>query len=102
MRRREPDTMHFLKTLFWVLVAVVVVLFVARNWTPVTLNLWGDIQADVKIPLLLLVFFLLGFVPTWLLMRTRVWTYRRRIDALERSAAASMPAPVSEEEEEVA
>ena len=45
--------MQFLKTLFWVLVAVVVVLFAGRNWTRVTLNLWGDIQADIKIPVLL-------------------------------------------------
>ena len=66
--------MHFLKTLFWVLVAVVVVLFAIRNWTPVTLNLWDDIQADIKIPVLLLAFFLIGFLPTWLVMRTRMWT----------------------------
>lgn len=93
--------MHFLKTLFWVLVAVVVVLFAVRNWTPVTLNLWGDIQADIKIPVLLLIFFLLGFLPIWLLMRTRVWTCRRRIDALERAAAASAPPAALPEEREI-
>jgi len=85
--------MQFLKTLFWVLVAVVVVLFAARNWTPVTLNLWGDIQADIKIPILLLIFFVLGFLPTYLVMRARLWTHRRKLDALERSrASASRPA----------
>lgn len=84
--------MQFLKTLFWVLVAVVVVLFAARNWTPVTLNLWGDIQADIKIPILLLIFFLLGFLPTYLVMRTRLWTNRRKLDSFERSrASASTP-----------
>jgi uncharacterized integral membrane protein len=83
--------MQFLKTLFWVLVAVVVVLFASRNWTPVTLNLWDDIQADIKVPVLLLIFFLIGFLPTWLLMRTRVWSYRRRLDALERSRASATP-----------
>ena len=46
--------MQFLKTLLWVLVAVVVALFASRNWVPVTLSLWGDIQADIKVPLLLL------------------------------------------------
>lgn len=85
--------MQFLKTLFWVLVAVVVVLFAARNWTPVTLNLWGDIQADIKIPILLLVFFLLGFLPTYLVMRTRLWTHRRKLDSFERSRASSGAAP---------
>jgi len=92
--------MNFLKTLFWVLVAVVVVLFASRNWTPVTLSLWNDIQADIKIPVLLFVVFLLGFLPTWLWMRARMWTYRRRIEALERSRVSPVAtAPLAETEE---
>jgi uncharacterized integral membrane protein len=94
--------MQFLKTLFWVLLAVVVTFFSYRNWAPVTLNLWDDIQADIKIPVLLLIFFLLGFLPTWLWMRTRLWTYRRRVDALERSRTAPVSGlPVTEDEEVV-
>ncbi|NUQ17719.1 MAG: DUF1049 domain-containing protein [Sphingomonas sp.] len=92
--------MHFLKTLFWVLVAVVVTFFAYRNWAPVTLNLWGDIQVDIKIPLLLLLFFLLGFLPTWLLMRTRLWSYRRRLEALDRTRASTVAAAPAEEEGE--
>ena len=46
--------MQFLKTLFWVLIAVFVAIFASRNWRDVTLNLWGDIQADIKMPVLLL------------------------------------------------
>jgi putative membrane protein len=92
--------MHFLKMLFWVLVAVVVTFFVYRNWAPVTLNLWGDIQLDIKIPLLLLLFFLLGFLPTWLLMRTRLWSYRRRLDAVDRARAPAVAAARVAEEEE--
>ena len=92
--------MNFLKTLFWVLVAVVVVLFASRNWTPVTVSLWNDIQADIKIPVLLFVVFLLGFLPTWLWMRARMWTYRRRIEALERSRVSPVvTAPLAETEE---
>jgi lipopolysaccharide assembly protein A len=83
--------MRFLSTLFWVLVAVIVALFASRNWTDVTLNLWGDIQADIKLPLLLLVFFLLGFLPTWLIHRARLWSHRRRIEALERHRATAAP-----------
>jgi uncharacterized integral membrane protein len=81
--------MRFLSTLFWVLLAVVVALFASRNWNDVTLNLRGDIQADVKIPVLLLIIFLIGFLPTWLIMRARIWGHRRRMDALERSHAAA-------------
>jgi putative membrane protein len=96
-RRREPDGMNFLKTLFWVLVAVVVVLFASRNWAPVTLNLWGDIQADVKIPILMLIALLLGWLPTWLVMRAKLWAMRRRVEALERQRATEItPEPVVE------
>ena len=45
--------MQFLNTLFWVVVAVLVFFLASRNWNDVTLNLWGDIQVDIKIPALL-------------------------------------------------
>ena len=88
--------MRFLSTLFWVLLAVVIALFASRNWNDVTLNLWGDIQADIKIPILLLLSFLIGFLPTWLIMRARIWSHARRVEALERRHATSVPEPVSE------
>ena len=95
--------MQFLKTLFWVLLAVVVALFASRNWSNATLNLWGDIQADIKTPMLLLIVFLLGFLPTWLIMRTKIWGLNRRIEALDRNRAAAVPAePGPEEIEPVA
>ncbi|HEY7959713.1 MAG TPA: lipopolysaccharide assembly protein LapA domain-containing protein [Sphingomicrobium sp.] len=96
--------MQFLKTLFWVLIAVLVALFARANWTPVTLNLWNDIQADTKLPLLLLVGFLIGWLPTWLILRARIWGLRRRIDAMERNrvAALSSDAAGAEEPEPVA
>jgi uncharacterized integral membrane protein len=91
--------MRFLSTLFWVLLAVLVALFASRNWSNVTLNLWGDIQADVKTPILLLVVFLIGFLPPWLMMRARIWSHRRRIEALERQqSAATAERPVDEGE----
>lgn len=85
--------MHFLKTLLWVLLAVAVALLATRNWFPVTLNLWGDIQADIKLPALLFLVFLLGFLPTWLTQRARQWTLTRRIEAMERNRIITEPAP---------
>lgn len=79
--------MQFLKTLLWVLVAVVAVLFANWNWHPVTVNLWANLQADIKLPLLLVIAFLIGWLPTWLIMRARIWTFRRRFEALERQHA---------------
>ena len=92
--------MQFLKTLFWVLLAVIVALFATRNWADVTLNLWGDIQADIKLPVLLLFAFLLGLVPIWLLMRTRMWALNRRLDAIERNRVAGLPAAAAEQDGE--
>jgi lipopolysaccharide assembly protein A len=63
--------MQFLKTLFWVALAVLLVLFASVNWHAVTLRLWGGLEADVKLPVLVLAAFLLGFLPTFLLMRAR-------------------------------
>ena len=91
--------MHFLKTLFWVLIAVIVVLFASRNWTDVTLSLWGDIEADVKLPVLLLFVFLIGFLPTWLILRARIWGHRRRIEAMERNRLAALPGEAPETQE---
>jgi uncharacterized integral membrane protein len=92
--------MQFLKTLFWVLIAVIVVLFATRNWSDVSLSLWSDIQADIKLPVLLLIVFLIGFLPTWLTMRARIWSHRRRIDAMERNRVASLPAETAAEQTE--
>jgi lipopolysaccharide assembly protein A len=93
--------MQFLKTLFWVALAVILVLFATVNWEPVTMNLWGGLQADVKLPVLILISFLLGFVPMLIVHRARLWTMRRRLEALERQATAaayttSAPPPVVE------
>ncbi len=77
--------MQFLKTVFWALLAAILALFAWVNWTPVTINLWANLQADIKLPILLLLFFLLGWLPTWLIMRARIWSFRRRLEALERN-----------------
>lgn len=69
--------MQFLKTLLWVLIAVALSIFAAANWTDVTLNLWGGLLLTIKLPFLLLLAFLLGLVPTWLIMRGRMWRARR-------------------------
>ena len=85
--------MQFLKTLFWVALAIILVLFATVNWTPVTLNLCGGLEADIKLPVLVFAAFLLGFLPMLLVHRARMWSLRRRIDNLERQAAQLHPTP---------
>jgi lipopolysaccharide assembly protein A len=86
--------MQFLKTLFWVALAVILVLFASVNWDTVTLDLWGGLQADIKLPVLVLASFLLGFVPMLIVHRARLWTLRRRLEMLERQAPAIVPPAV--------
>jgi len=84
--------MQFLKTLFWVVLAIGIVLFARENWVPVEIRLWSGLIAEVKLPFLLLVTFLLGFLPVYLLYRGRMWTLRRQIGRPERVTVANQPA----------
>jgi uncharacterized integral membrane protein len=87
--------MQFLKTLFWVVLAIVLVLFAKANWTQVTLNLWGGLQMDVKLPVLVLAAFLLGFLPTFLIYRGRVWALKRRLESAQPITVANTPGGVA-------
>ena len=91
--------MQFLKTVFWAIVAAIVALFAWVNWNPVTVNLWNDIQADIKLPVLLLIVFLIGWLPTWLVMRARLWGLQRRVEAFERNQAATLVADATTDAE---
>ena len=90
--------MPFLKGLFWFLLAVLLVVFAFANWTTVPIKLWGGLIAEVNLPLLMLVMFLLGLVPMWLYHRAVRWRLRNRLVANERTitelrAAAMAPSP---------
>ena len=93
--------MQFLKGLLWFLLAVLVVVFSYANWTTVSINLWGGLIADVNLPLLLLVMFLLGLVPTLLYHHAVRWRLRSRLANSERTitdlrAAAMASAPAAD------
>lgn len=72
--------MQFLKTLFWVVFAVVMVMFARDNWHVVQVNLWAGLIADIKLPVLVLFAFLLGFLPTLVVYRARLWSLKRRLE----------------------
>lgn len=69
--------MQFLKTLLWVLIAATLSIFAAANWNDVTISLWGGLLVTIKLPFLLLLAVLAGWLPTWLVMRGRLWRARR-------------------------
>ena len=83
--------MQFLRTTLWVAIAVILAIVASHNWRDVTLDLWGNIQVDIKIPVLLGLVFLIGFLPPFLILRARLWQVRRRLESLERAHAAPPP-----------
>lgn len=91
--------MNFLKTLFWVVVAVFLAIFATRNWADVTINLWGNIQADVKLPVLIFLAFLIGFLPPFLILRGRIWALKRKLAVAERPVVPATPAPMAATDE---
>ena len=93
--------MQFLKTLFWMVLAVSVAIFATRNWRDVTVDLWGPLQADIKLPILMGLMLLLGWLPTWLIMRGKLWQAKRKLMLLERPAVQPIPAPAVDEAEPV-
>jgi lipopolysaccharide assembly protein A len=95
--------MNIIRTLFWVVVAVVLVIFAMNNWEPVTIKIWpGWKVLDTKLPALVIGAFLLGMVPMYVMFRASRWSLKRRLESSERSLAdlrtmanrpAAVPAP---------
>jgi uncharacterized membrane protein YciS (DUF1049 family) len=89
--------LRFLKTLLWIVIAVLVTLFAARNWRDVTIDLWGNLQADIKIPILLLIVFLIGLLPPWLVFRAKLWRVTNRLATPPRDVPAEPESDVETE-----
>ena len=86
--------MRFLRLIFWLLLALLAALFMGRNWTDVTVDLWGNVQADIKLPLLLLIAYLIGWLPTMIRWRLRHWQLRREAEKGRTVSYSPTPAPI--------
>ena len=83
--------MQFLRTAFWVVLAIIIMIFSFANWTPVMIRLWGGLQLETKLPLIVIVAFLAGSLPFWALHKATRWSMRRKLDNAERALAAVTP-----------
>lgn len=92
--------MQFLKTAFWVILAVAIALFCKANNRPVDIKIWGDIVWDTRIWFPVVLAFLLGALPIWIIGRARIWSLRSRLESTERALAnmvatnAPPPSPI--------
>jgi hypothetical protein len=83
---------------------VLLVVFAFANWTTVPIKLWGGLIADINLPLLMLVMFLIGLLPTWLYHHAVRWRLRNRLVIADRTItelraaamAPSAPPPAAE------
>jgi lipopolysaccharide assembly protein A len=83
--------MQFLRTVFWVVLAVVGVVFAFNNSQIVTIALWRDIVVDTPLWMVALIAFLAGLLPTLILYRATKWSLKRRLESANR--ALFEPAP---------
>lgn len=86
--------MQFLKTAFWVAVAVIIVIFSVNNWTGVNVYLWNGMVMETKLPVLVIGAFLLGCLPVWAWHRATRWRLKRKLESTERALATAV-APTS-------
>ncbi len=75
--------MQIVRTILWVLLLVGLLAFSLANWTAVEVKIWENLVVETKIPALVIVSFLLGLVPMWLIHRGSKWRLQRRISNLE-------------------
>ena len=85
--------MQIVRTIAWVLLAVVLALFAVANWKPVEVLIWENLILETKLPVLVLGAFLIGLLPMWLAHRIALWRWRRRIASAEQTPA---PHPAGE------
>ncbi len=81
--------MQVVRTILWVLLFVGLLAFSFFNWKPVEVTIWDNLILETKVPALVIVSFLLGMIPTWLLLRGTKWRLKRRINTLENAAKSA-------------
>jgi lipopolysaccharide assembly protein A len=89
--------MQFLRTAFWVVLAVAIALFCKANNRPTEIKIWGDIVWGTRIWFPILIAFLVGAVPFWIMARTTRWRMKRKLESTERAliAATASAAPAA-------
>ena len=94
--------MQIVRTIVWVLLLFSLLAFSFFNWKPVEVQIWSNLVLETKLPALVIIAFLLGLLPMWLLHRASKWRATRRINALEAAttrlatpAATPAPAPAA-------
>lgn len=81
--------MQLIRTVVWVVLLIALLLFSINNWTTVDVKIWEGLILETKLPALVLLAFLLGLVPMWLLSKAARWRMKRQISTLQNAAQIS-------------
>jgi len=86
--------MQIVRTIVWVALLVAFVALTVLNWDiTLAMRIWPGMVWDTRLPAIVVVSFLLGLVPMWLVHRGAKWRLQRRISSLEAAARSVAVAP---------
>jgi len=85
--------MQIVRTGAWAVILVLLALFSIENWTDTTIKIWDGMVLDTKLPALVVLAFLAGLLPMWLMAKAGRWRLKRRIASLENAVRAATPTP---------
>lgn len=84
--------MQVIRTVVWVVVLIALLVFSINNWTTIDVKIWEGLILETKLPVLVVISFLLGLLPMWILAKASKWRLKRQISQLQ-SAANAATAP---------
>jgi len=84
--------MQVIRTVVWVVVLIALLVFSINNWTTIDVKIWEGLILETKLPVLVVIAFLLGLLPMWILAKASKWRLTRQISQLQ-SAASAATAP---------
>ncbi|WP_088307004.1 lipopolysaccharide assembly protein LapA domain-containing protein [Novosphingobium sp. B 225] len=90
--------MQVIRTVVWVVLVIALALFSINNWQDVEVKIWEGLILQTKLPALVILSFLAGLLPMWLLAKAGKWRLTRRISSLEntvKATAVSQPSAVA-------
>ncbi|HSG33997.1 MAG TPA: DUF1049 domain-containing protein [Sphingomonadaceae bacterium] len=78
--------MQIVRTIVFVVLLFGILVFSWANWdTRISVRIWEELIVETNAPALMIISFLAGFLPLWLLHRSTNWRLKRRIRSLEKS-----------------
>lgn len=89
--------MQAFRTIIWIIIAVILTIFAVANSQPVAVSVWPGYVAELPLSILIILVFLMGFLPPFLFNMGNRWRLGRTIQVQEQVIAQlKTPAPAPE------